>query len=59
MYIQLLSLFVGYKMASSYNQEYFFQHSLMNIPFTDLNEIIHPNAESILEYIWHIASAMC
>ena len=45
-------------MASRYSQEYFFQHSLMNIPFTDLNEIIHPNAESIPEYIRHFASAM-
>ena len=40
-------LFLGYKMASRYSQEYFFQHSLMNISFTDLNEIIHPNAGSI------------
>ena len=45
-------------MASRYNQEYFFQHSLMNIAFTDLNEIIHPNAENIPEYIRHFASAM-
>ena len=45
-------------MASRYSQEYFFQHSLMNIPFTDLNEIIHPNAESIPEHIWHFASAI-
>ena len=45
-------------MASRYSQEYFFQYSLMNIPFTDLNEIIHPNAESIPEHIRHFASAM-
>ena len=45
-------------MASRYNQEYFFQHSLMNIPFTDPNEIIHPNAENIPEYIRHFASAI-
>ena len=30
----------------------------MNILFTDLNEIIHPNAESIPEYIRHFASAL-
>ena len=30
----------------------------MNVSFTNLNEIIHPNAESIPEYIWHYASAM-
>ena len=30
----------------------------MNFSFTDLNEIIHPNAESIPEYIRHFASAM-
>ena len=30
----------------------------MNIPFTYLNEIIHPNAESIPEYIRHFASAV-
>ena len=45
-------------MGSRYSQEYFFQHSLMNIPFTDLNEIIHPNAESIPEHIRHFASAI-
>ena len=45
-------------MASRYSQEYFFQHSLMNMSFTDPNEIIHPNAESIPEYIRHFASAM-
>ena len=30
----------------------------MNASFTNLNEIIHPNAESIPEYIRHYASAM-
>ena len=45
-------------MASRYSQEYFFQHSLMNMSFTDPNEIIHPNGESIPEYIRHFASAM-
>ena len=50
--------FPGYKMASQYSQEYIFQHCLMNIPFTDLNEIIHPNAESIPEYIRHFARAL-
>ena len=36
-------------MASRYAQEYFFQHALMNVSFTDLNEIIHPKAEDISE----------
>ena len=45
-------------MASRYTQEYFFQHTLMNVSFTDLNEIIHPNAEDIPGYIGHYASAM-
>ena len=45
-------------MASWYSQEYFFQHCLMNVPFSTLNEIIHPNTESIPEYIHHFASAM-
>ena len=45
-------------MASRYTQEYFFQHTLMNVSFIDLNEIIHLNVESIPEYIWHYASAM-
>ena len=45
-------------MAPCYNQEYFFQRSLMNIPFADPNEIIHPNAENIPEYIRHFASAI-
>ena len=30
----------------------------MNIPFADPNEIIHPNAENIPEYIRHFASAI-
>ena len=45
-------------MASRYTQEYFFQHTLMNVSFTDLNEIIHPQAEDIPEYIRHYASTM-
>ena len=45
-------------MASWYSQEYFLQHCLMNVPFSNLNEIIHPKAESIPEYIRHFASAM-
>ena len=45
-------------MASRCTQEYFFQHTLMNVSFTNLNEIIHLNAESIPEYIRHYASAM-
>ena len=45
-------------MASWYSQEYFFQHSLMNISFTDLNEINHLNAESIPEHIRHFASVI-
>ena len=45
-------------MASRYTQEYFFQHTLMNVSFMDLNEIIHPKAEDISEYICHYASAI-
>ena len=45
-------------MASRYTQEYFFQHSLMNIKLRNLNDIIHPNAENIPEYIRHFASAV-
>ena len=30
----------------------------MNVPFSNLNDIIHPNAENIPEYIRHLASAM-
>ena len=45
-------------MASRYTQEYFFQHSLINISFRNLDEIIHPNAENIPEYICHFASAV-
>ena len=45
-------------MASRYSQEYFFQHSLINIPFTNLNDIIHPNAENVPESLCHFASAM-
>ena len=35
------------QMASRYTQEYFFQHTLMNVSFTYLSEIIHRNTESI------------
>ena len=45
-------------MASRYSDEYFCQHSLMNVPFTSLNDIIHPNAENIPESFRHFASAM-
>ena len=45
-------------MASRYSQEYFFLHCLMNVPFSNLNDIIHSNAEIIPEYIRHFASAM-
>ena len=45
-------------MTSRYTQEYFFQHTLMKVSFMDLNEIIHPMAEDIPEYIRHYASAM-
>ena len=51
-------LFTGTKFTSRYNQEYFFQHLLMNIPFSNLNEIIHPNAENITENLRHFASAV-
>ena len=51
-------MFSGFKVASRYTQEYFFQHTLMNVSFRDLNEIIHPNAENIPEYIRHYASAI-
>lgn len=51
-------LFTGAKFTSRYNQEYFFQHSLMNIPFSNLNEIIHPNAGDISENLRHFASAV-
>ena len=30
----------------------------MNVSFTDLNEIIHPQAQNIPEYIRHYASAV-
>ena len=49
--------FSGFKMASRYVYEYFFQHTLMNVSFRKLNEIIHLNAGNIPEYIRHYASA--
>ena len=45
-------------MASRYNSVYFFQHSLMNLPFDNVNNIIHPNAENIPHGLLHFASAM-
>ena len=44
-------------MGSRYAREYFFQHTLMDVSFRDLNEIIHPNAENIPEYIRQYPSA--
>ena len=55
--IFLNNFFQGLKMASRYNAVYFFQHSLMNIPFQDVNSIIHPNAENIPPHLLHYASA--
>ena len=49
---------LGHKMMSRYNSQYFFQHLLMNISFTNLNDIIHPSAENIPEALHHFASAM-
>ena len=45
-------------MASRYNSVYFFQHSLMNLPFVNINNIIHPNAENTPHPLLHFASAM-
>ena len=45
-------------MASRYTQEYFFQHTLMHVSFKNWNEIIHPNAGNVPEYIPHYASAI-
>ena len=41
-------------MTLRYSQGYFLQHKLMNVSFRNLNEIIHPNAENIPEYIRHM-----
>lgn len=51
-----LYFFSGF-MGSRYAREYFFQHTLMDVSFRDLNEIIHPNAENIPEYIRQYPSA--
>ena len=45
-------------MASRYNSVYLFQHSLMNLPFVNINNIIHPNAENTPHPLLHFASAM-
>ena len=58
MLLLLVFFCLGYKMASRYTQEYFFQHKLMNVLLRNLNEIIHPNAENISEYICHYSSAV-
>ena len=50
--------FSGFKTASRYTQEHFFQDTLMNVSFRNLNEIIHSNADNIPEYIRHYASAI-
>ena len=43
--------FPGFKMASTYTQEYFFQHILMNVSFRNLNEIIYPNANYLSKFL--------
>ena len=40
------------------NKDYLCQHSLMNIQFTNLNDIIYPKAGIIPEYLHRFASAM-
>ena len=45
-------------MASRYTLQYFFQHALINVSFTNVNKIIHPNVESIPEYIRDYASSI-
>ena len=45
-------------MASRYTQQYFFQHTLMNVSFRNLNEVFHRNAENIPGYIRHYASVV-
>lgn len=45
-------------MASWYSQEYFFQYCLTNVPFSNLNEIIHPLSQNIPEYIDHFAGTV-
>ena len=45
-------------MASRYNSVYFFQHSLMNLPFLNINSIVHPDAENIAFTLLHFASDM-
>ena len=40
------------------NKDCLCQHSLMNIQFTNLNDIIHPKAGIIPEYMHRFASAM-
>ena len=50
--------FLGSKMTSPHSQDYSFQNCLMNVPFSNLNYTIYPNAETIPEYIRNFASAM-
>ena len=45
-------------MTLTHTHKDFFQHTLINILFTDLNEILHQQPQKVSQYISHDASAV-
>lgn len=48
---------VACKTVSYFNPTYFFQHSLLHIPFNNINDLKHPYDKDLPEYLVHYASA--
>ena len=49
---------VGVKYVSVYNNHFFFQHTLLNVPFTSLDDIRHPSHDALPEDLRYFAAAM-
>ena len=49
---------VGVKYVSIYNNHFFFQHTLMNVAFSSLDQIRHPNHDDLLEDLRYFAAAL-
>ena len=49
---------VGVKYVSVFNPVFFFQHLLLNVTFTSLEDIVHPDHERLPEDLKHFAAAL-
>jgi len=57
-YLNKQSVLVACRYVGYFHSQYPFQHSLMQFPFTDLNQLLHPRSEEIPEHLRYIASAV-